>query len=224
MTGRAPCVFKIGGSLGRDGALTGVCRTLGDLAGKRPLLVVPGGGVFADAVRDCARRFPLGDEAAHFMAILGMDQYGLLLADMIPGALSTDSLEEARAIAHEGRAPVFLPGALLRRIDPLPHSWDVTSDSIAVWIAGRLGAPLCALVKDRDVFDGPGGVEKTPPLPEMTLAELAACGGADPYLRNALEGSGIECWLVNGRHPERLAELAATGRTYGLRLRPGQNP
>lgn len=223
MTGRAMCVFKIGGSLGRDGALTGVCRTLGDLARERPLLVVPGGGIFADAIRDCARRFPLGDEAAHWMAILGMDQYGLLLADLIPGARATDSLEEARALALEGRAPVFLPGALLRRLDPLPRSWDVTSDSIAVWIAGRLGAPLCVLVKDRDVFSGPGGVGETPPLPEMTMEELMACGGADPYLRRALDGSGTACWVVNGRRPARLAELAATGRTYGLRLSPDRD-
>jgi aspartokinase-like uncharacterized kinase len=42
---------------------------------------------------------------------------------------------------------VLAPYAWLRREDPVPHSWDVTSDSIAAWVAGAIGAERLVLVK-----------------------------------------------------------------------------
>jgi aspartokinase-like uncharacterized kinase len=42
---------------------------------------------------------------------------------------------------------VLAPSRWLRDADPLPHSWDVTSDSIAAWIAGEIGARELVLVK-----------------------------------------------------------------------------
>jgi hypothetical protein len=35
----------------------------------------------------------------------------------------------------------------MREADPLPHSWEVTSDSIAAWIAGAVGARRLVLIK-----------------------------------------------------------------------------
>jgi acetylglutamate kinase len=40
----------------------------------------------------------------------------------------------------------------MRAADPLPHSWDITSDSIAAFIAGALGAGELILLKP---VDGP---------------------------------------------------------------------
>jgi len=45
--------------------------------------------------------------------------------------------------------PVLAPSRWLREADPLPHSWDVTSDSIAAWVAGAAGASQLVLVKPR---------------------------------------------------------------------------
>ena len=45
------------------------------------------------------------------------------------------------------RLPVLAPSRWLRDADPLPHSWDVTSDSIAAWVAGEVGARRLVLVK-----------------------------------------------------------------------------
>lgn len=219
-------VLKIGGSLGRDGALPGLCRVLAGLGQEHPLLVVPGGGFFADAVRDCHGRFPMSEDTAHWMAILGMDQYGLLLAGLIPGARTVTDLACAESVAEKGRVPVLLPSELLRRHDPLPHSWDVTSDSIAAWIAARSKAALCVLLKDTDGLcdadphaESSGGA--TARLrPVMTLAELAACRGVDRHLPRVLAGSGLECWAIDGRRPERLAGLLATGSATGTRIPP----
>ena len=67
---------------------------LGELAERHPLLVVPGGAGFADAVRDADRRFGLPATTSHRMAILGMEQFGWLLSDLIPGA---DAVRGSRA-------------------------------------------------------------------------------------------------------------------------------
>ena len=136
-------VVKVGGGLGDD-ALPALCSTLGELGQRHPLLVVPGGAEFADAVREADRRFGLRAESAHRMAILGMEQFGWLLSELIPGAERCADLARVGA----GRTTVLLPAAL--PLDPLPASWEVTSDSIAAWVAGQLGAGRLVLVKQAD--------------------------------------------------------------------------
>lgn len=117
-------------------------------AGRRtPLVVVPGGGPFADAVRDADRLLGLGDDAAHWMAILAMDQYAHVLCGRMPDARLVESAREIDLSVEERRHPVLAPYRWLREADPLPHSWDVTSDSIAAWVAGMLGAERLVVVK-----------------------------------------------------------------------------
>jgi aspartokinase-like uncharacterized kinase len=139
-------VVKVGGSLlAHERRLDAVLATIARAARHVRLLIVPGGGPFADAVRGLDRR--LSDDAAHWMAILGMDQYAHVLADRIAGAVIVTSLADARAALDDGRLPVLAPSSWLRQVDPLPHSWDVTSDSIAAWVAGEVGAHQLVLVK-----------------------------------------------------------------------------
>jgi len=206
-------VVKVGGGLGRasgDDALRGLCRTLGDLGRRHPLLVVPGGADFADAVREADRRFGLSAAAAHRMAILGMEQFGWLLGDLIPGAVRCAGLAQVRA----GRATVLLPAAL--PLDALPASWSVTSDSIAAWVADRAGAGRLVLVKEVDGLfaDWPPRGE---PLANPTVAELRG-GGVDEHLPTLLERARFETWVIGGRDPARLVELLDRGTTAGTRI------
>jgi len=141
-------VVKIGGGLLKSaGDLERVLGTIASAARERRLLVVPGGGPFADAVRAVDAQVHLSDDAAHWMAILAMDQYAHLLAARLEGAaLVADPAEIAAALAA-GHVPVLAPYRWMRETDPLPHSWDVTSDSIAAWIAGAVGARRLVLIK-----------------------------------------------------------------------------
>ncbi len=122
-------VVKLGGSLApHAGEIIPALRSA-----SRPLLIVPGGGAFADAVRQSG-----ADEvAAHWMACAAMDQYGWTLAARGIGTTTR--------IARPRFPCILLPYCALRRYDPLPHSWDVTSDTIAAWVAGKLGGDLLVL-------------------------------------------------------------------------------
>ena len=140
-------VVKIGGGLLKTSSLDVVLDVIRDIARERRVLIVPGGGPFADAVRDVDRRLHLSDDAAHWMAILAMDQYAHLIASRVPGASVVERPDAIVAALHDGRLPVIAPSAWLRDVDPLPHSWDVTGDSIAAWIAGEMGASSLVLVK-----------------------------------------------------------------------------
>jgi 5-(aminomethyl)-3-furanmethanol phosphate kinase len=205
-------VVKVGGGLGDD-ALRPLCATLGELGERHPLLVVPGGGGFADAVREADRRFGLRAAASHRMAILGMEQFGWLLSELIPGAERRGDLARVGA----GRATVLLPAAL--PLDALPASWEVTSDSIAAWVAGETGAGRLVLVKGVDglFVDWP---PRGQPLGRLSVAELAALrtGGVDAYLPTVLEGAPFETWVVSGRDPNRVVELLERGTTAGTRI------
>ena len=141
-------VVKVGGALlAHPAHIDAVLAALDQAAGASRLLIVPGGGPFADAVRDVDRRFALSDDAAHWMAVLAMDQYAHLLASRLSvAALAWNPTDIATALERR-RLPVLAPSRWLREADPLPHSWDVTSDSIAAWVAGAVGAARLVLVK-----------------------------------------------------------------------------
>jgi aspartokinase-like uncharacterized kinase len=214
-------VVKVGGGLGRDDALKGLCTALGALGERHPLLVVPGGGDFANAVRDADRRFGLRAETSHRMAILGMEQFGWLLNELIPRAVPCANLARAGELAG-GRTAVLLPADL--PLDALPASWQVTSDSIAAWVAVQLGAGRLVLVKQVDGLfaDWPATGE---PLARLSVAELAQLrlGGVDEYLPVVLEGARFETWVIGGRDPERVVDLLERGTTtVGTRIAPAR--
>jgi 5-(aminomethyl)-3-furanmethanol phosphate kinase len=151
MTGETPVlhtVVKVGGGLlGKAGTFELVIEALTAFRRDRRLVVLPGGGPFADAVRQMFKRIKIGEDAAHWMAVLGMDQYAHALVARIPDAALVDAETSIIAALQSGRLPVLAPYRWLRAADPLPHSWEVTSDSIAAWLAGQLGARRVVLVK-----------------------------------------------------------------------------
>jgi len=138
-------VVKVGGSLlAHERDLAAVLRLI-DAASYA--LIVPGGGPFADAVRERYGRGEMNDDDAHWMAVCAMDRYGELLVERMSRGCLVTTIAEAMQAAASGRVPVLAPSRWVREADPLPHSWDVTSDSVAAWIAGALGATRLILIK-----------------------------------------------------------------------------
>jgi len=210
---RFDAVVKVGGSLLSAGEPQALVAALAAIARVRRLVVVPGGGPFADAVREASARHALDDSSSHWMAILAMDQHAHLLAALSPDATLCMGPQECAASCDVGRLAVLAPYSWLRNADPLPHGWHVTSDSLAAWAAGRLGAARLVLLKAADgVSDG----QKI--RAEADAVEAAEAGIVDTFLPEVLP-PGVECWILNGRRPKALEELLTTGTTSGTRLR-----
>jgi aspartokinase-like uncharacterized kinase len=148
-------VIKVGGGLSATpGALDAVGAAIAAAGRRARLLVVPGGGPFADAVRGFERVERLSADAAHWMAILAMDQYAHVLAERIPAPLLEEPGAISSALGTAGVA-VLAPYRWMRAADVLPHTWDATSDSVAAFVAGALDAERLVLVKPTDGAPGP---------------------------------------------------------------------
>lgn len=189
-----PIVVKIGGSLARtSGPLQRVLSLLG--SARRGIVVVPGGGEFADSVRGAQLRFGFDDGAAHRMAIVGMHQMGLMLASLVPGLRVCEDLQDIAAGLEAGKKLVWLP---LRECDDdaaLPQSWDVTSDAIAARLAERLGRLRVVFVKSRA-----GGEDRS-------AAALAAEGLIDAVAARIIETAELPFEAVAADEEGRLREI-----------------
>ena len=141
-------VIKVGGGLLEHvDHLDRVLAAIAAVARVRRVVIVPGGGPFADTVRRVDERVGLGNETAHWMAVAAMSQYANLLLPRITGGTLVSSPAQIELAYRKGQVPVLAPLGWLRTADSLPHTWDVTSDSIAAWVAGKLRAPRLLLVK-----------------------------------------------------------------------------
>jgi aspartokinase-like uncharacterized kinase len=219
-------VIKVGGSLAENPAeLRALCNMISELAKKYELIVVPGGGRFADVVRDFDLRFALPKAMSHRMAILAMDQYGLLLSNFIPNSCKIYTLEEAEQ-RSQGKVQVFLPSQFMLKEDPLENSWDVTSDSIAAYVASRLGAAKVLLVTDVDgIFtEDPKKHADAKLIRILSAAQLLALGrrtSVDRFLPKLLLKADVICYVVNGNHPERVEAILAGQHTTGTVVTSG---
>lgn len=188
-----PLVVKIGGGLLRARGLEGLRRACAEataLGSRRPVLVVPGGGPFADAVRAVDVQVGLADDVAHALALRAMDQLGFLLAPLLPAAELLTRLAAPRALGLLVAAPAF------EGRPEIPKTWAVTSDSLAVLAAAAIGADEAILLKPV------AGVlarwpSEDPPLAGLTAGELEAlqeAGGGralDLYLPEAVRRTGV---------------------------------
>ena len=203
-------VVKVGGSLALyPEKLRSLCLKLNEASKKQKLIIVPGGGESADVVREYDKRFNLSSLAAHRMAILSMDQYGLLLSDLMQNSRITNELEYVQSILDMDKLPVLLPSNLLFCETSLENSWDVTSDSISVFIAGQLEANKVVLVTDVDGIYA-SDPKKNPDsrflnkLSAQNLLMMSERTSVDKFLPEFILKFHVKCVVVNGLYPKRV--------------------
>jgi aspartokinase-like uncharacterized kinase len=198
-------VVKLGGSLIESPHLFTWLTHLSASRGRT--IVVAGGGPFADAVRMAQRQRPFADKAAHLMAILAMEQFALMLAALEPGLRPAASRAAIEAARREGVTSIWLPSRMTMGAPDIPESWDVTSDSLAVWLARKLGVSRVLLVKSAVL-----------PTETASVVGLAKAGIVDPLLPRFLAGSGIECRCIEAAGAADFAAALAAGRLAGTLL------
>jgi aspartokinase-like uncharacterized kinase len=174
-------IFKFGGSLiNHSEMILKVLRS-------NNVLIVPGGGVFADSIRSLSTKYNFSQEASHRMAILAMHQYGIFLSDLssIP---MTEALENVKGPA------IILPFDLILASE-LGESWDVTSDSIACYIAYLMGEKEFIKATDVDGVVVNGSIAKT--IEAGKLLNINTC--VDKRLPSYLQSWNMNCRVINGK-------------------------
>ena len=198
-------VIKLGGSHAGSAHLAGWLDALAACGGRA--VIVPGGGVFADAVRLAQPKIGFDDDAAHAMALLAMEQFGRALASLRPVFHVAASLAAIRRTLRDKRVPVWAPASVVLRAADVPASWDITSDSLAAWLAGRIGARHLLLVKHGAASSG-----------AMSAADLAVRGMVDPAFPRFLAACGAQARIAA---PEAYAAACAAiraGEEAGARI------
>lgn len=173
-------VVKLGGSLLEASALPDCLDAVERLEGQS--LIVPGGGVFAEQVRDAQRLWRFDDVAAHRMAILAMQQMALLFNSLKPDFALFETAEELGGLAG---VAIWSP-----QVDQLDRAgiapgWDITSDSLAAWLAGQVEADELVLVKSAAVDAG------------ATLAGLQRQGIVDAAFNGYAERLNCPITVIN---------------------------
>ncbi len=113
-----------------------------------------GGGPWADLVRDADARFSLGEAPCHWLCLRLMSVTARLAQHLLPEAALVDdwsklqdSLGTTGGLTIVDVLPLIAEHERVSRTAPLPHSWDVTSDSIAAWLAVQVQARELVLLK-----------------------------------------------------------------------------
>lgn len=178
-------VVKIGGSLERAESLPRLLDYLLE-QGKGKTVLVPGGGSFANAVRRFQTDTGITDEYAHRMALLAMEQYACYLTARTPALQTVDTLDSiVDCLAGNGVA-LWLPCKMLSSKNLLPANWDVTSDSLAAWLALELKADSLTLIKSVWLPQSYSGWH-----------ELAELGLVDAYMSNILGQTDLSVYWVH---------------------------
>jgi dihydroneopterin aldolase len=198
-------VVKIGGSLTGAGDLQGWLAAAAACAGR--IILVPGGGPFADAVRIAQPKLNFDDRAAHQMAVLAMEQFGCALASLHGQLKLAPSVAVMRRMMRDREVPVWLPARMVLAAREIPASWDVTSDSLAAWLAGKIGAERVLLVKRVELRHEP-----------VSLEEAVSRGVADRAFPWFLRESGASAVILGASSPATLAGAVDGAPRAGARI------
>ncbi len=200
-----PVIVKLGGSLASSPDLRTWIAALD--ACTLPLVVVPGGGTFADTVRGMQTKMQFDDEAAHHMALVAMQQYGIALAALWPRLACVATPAAIRRALRLGQVACWNPTSMALEA-PLPKGWDVTSDTLAAWLAAELNADRLILIKSVDV----------PSAAETALTDLAASGLVDPLFPHYAAASGAAVYVAGPGSLADAAALLAQGAATGHKV------
>ncbi len=185
-------VVKLGGSHANGPHLKNWLAAIAAEAGS--IVVVPGGGPFADAVRAAQASMGFDDRAAHAMALMAMAQFGRALESLHAAFRLTSSRSAILRALKSRKVPVWSPEPMARA-ETLPESWELTSDSLAAWLAGALRADRLVLVKHGRFEAAAIGAD-----------DLVGRGIVDPLFPRYLRQSGVRAWLAAPTDSARLAE------------------
>lgn len=178
-------VIKLGGSLLGSSELN-LWLDIVARHGDGKVLIVPGGGIFADAVRDAQISSGIDDATAHRMAVMAMDQYGVLMTGLSPRLVTAKSELEIAERGWQHRGIVWLPSEMICADESIPMNWGITSDSLAAYLAAKLNAEHLILVKS----------SRPDADQQVSLEKLTKEGFVDSAFGDHIAGRAFNTWVV----------------------------
>jgi aspartokinase-like uncharacterized kinase len=140
-------IIKLGGSLSRTDSLINCLNTVEKNYRGRAAVIVPGGGAFADQVRLAQQHWQFDDHTAHHMALLAMQQMALMFKGLKPDFVITHTVGAIQAQLDRKQVVIWSPDISELDNAGIKASWDITSDSLAAWLAKTLSANELILIK-----------------------------------------------------------------------------
>ncbi len=189
-----PIVVKVGGSLFDIPHLGKRLASWLETLPTREVVLVPGGGQFADVVPTLDRVHNLGERGCHWLALFSLSFSARFLAMLFPLAAVVKELANFPEHWRHNSVTIVDPYtfALLDEGRPgsLPHCGDVTSDSVAARVAEVMHARELILLKSVTLPDG------------VAWTQAHKQGVVDAYFAKAVSKS-VPVRVVNFRHWSR---------------------
>lgn len=164
-------IIKLGGSLLGSSELGHWLKVLAKNHDESTV-IVPGGGLFADAVREAQKLSGISDACAHRLAVLAMDQFGILLAGMNQALATASEAQEILQKTALKQTVIWLPSRMVLADTRIPMHWQITSDSLSAWLAAKLNADQLILIKSVHL-------QNQQPVNPAMLAQLSRDGLVD---------------------------------------------
>ncbi len=205
--------------MGYPEELRRLCDNLIDISKETKLLIVPGGGLFAETIRDAYTKFSIPEDIAHKMAVLAMNQYGLLLQSLFgDNTTIVEDINEINDCFEYKNIIIFQVSKMMHVNNNLPKMWSVTSDSISAHIAQIIGAENLILIKVIDSLTEQGSDKLLSQVNVNVLDSAVKKGCIDDYIQNILSHNKIQCFIVNGRFPERVKKILRGDKTVSTEI------
>ena len=178
------------------------------LEGQNCLFVI-GGGEFANLIRKYDVEIGFSQDVTHETAIDSMDILAKLLNDKLAFTKISYTIEEANRISDSNKIPIMICSEILKENEPFKHSWDVTSDSIAAYIASLLNAKILIATNVNGIYTKDPSLSGAELISEIDVNELLTFdeSSVDLMLPALLIEHGLDCYVVNGEYPERALSI-----------------
>ena len=176
-------VIKLGGSLESAKTLLHCLNRIEQQYRNQKVVIVTGGGVFAEQVRIAQQHWQFNDECAHAMALLAMQQMARLVKGL---KVDVELAHSVRAIQQsQSHIIVWSPDIDELNNAGIPATWDITSDSLAAWLANVLSADELLVIKSAVIDD------------TLSLAQLAERGIIDKAFCECVANSVFTVRVIN---------------------------
>ncbi|MDO9270648.1 MAG: uridylate kinase [Methylobacter sp.] len=181
-------IIKLGGSLSRSDTLVNCLSAVEKNYQGRAVVIVPGGGAFADQVRLAQQHWSFDDTTAHHMALLAMQQMALMFKGLKPDFAIADTVAAIHGQLNRKKTVIWSPDIIELDNAGIEASWDITSDSLAAWLAKTVSATELILIKSAAIDA------------RLSLNQLAEQHIVDKAFCEFVANAGFKVHIVNARN------------------------